>query len=116
MACQGTPGTLTWPSQPTCLLLPLTGGMPFLQVTSLYESSFVGLQGLRAHFAHGSPEMEAAEGALMDALAAAVSGLKGVYGDDILYQVCVQREGCGRHTNVVARITCLVLLWKNFPV
>jgi hypothetical protein len=24
----------------------------------------------------------------MDALAAAVSGLKGIYGDDILYQVC----------------------------
>jgi hypothetical protein len=58
-----------------------------LQVTSLYESTFVGLQALGAHFPRGSPELEAAEGALMDMLSSAVSKLKGVYGDDMLYQV-----------------------------
>lgn len=57
------------------------------KVTSLYESTFVGLQALGAHFPRGSPELEAAEGALMDMLSSAVSKLKGVYGDDMLYQV-----------------------------
>lgn len=58
-----------------------------MQVTSLYESTFVGVQALGAHFAKGSPELEAAEGALMGVLSSAVSKLKGVYGDDMLYQV-----------------------------
>lgn len=89
--------------------------MSFLQATSLYESSFVGLQGLRSHFAHDSPEMEAAESALMDALAAAVSGLKGVYGDDILYQVCATGGVWEAHKRVFQDI-CVVLLWNNFPV
>lgn len=55
---------------------------------SVYESTFVGLQGLAAHFPKGTPEFEAAEAALTDVLGHLVSDVKGVYGDDVLYQVC----------------------------
>jgi hypothetical protein len=47
----------------------------------------VGLQALSAHFPAGSAELAAAEAALMDILASVVTGLKGVYGDEVLYQV-----------------------------
>jgi hypothetical protein len=63
-----------------------------LQAMSLYESTFVGLQALGAHFAKGSPELQAAEDALMGVLSNVVIGLKGVYGDDVLYQV--RGRGC----------------------
>lgn len=63
-----------------------------LQAMSLYESTFVGLQALGAHFAKGSPELQAAEDALMGVLSNVVTGLKGVYGDDVLYQV--RGSGC----------------------
>lgn len=76
------------------LILEINTGPPLcvcwdaVQVLSVYESTFVGLQGLAAHFPKGTPEFEAAEAALTDVLGHLVSDVKGVYGDDVLYQVC----------------------------
>jgi hypothetical protein len=60
----------------------------WLQVLALYESTFVGLQALGSHFPKGSAELQAAEQALVAVLSKLVTELKGVYGDDMLYQVC----------------------------
>lgn len=68
----------------------------------MYESTFVGLQALAAHFPRGSPEFAAAEAALMDVLSHTISELKGVYGDDMLYQV-----GCC----ALAVAVCWLWLW-----
>lgn len=69
------------------------------QVQTVYESTFVGLQALAAHFPRGSPEYQAAESALMELLGSVVTSLKGVYGDDVLYQVgCV--FGCNTKLSI----------------
>lgn len=60
----------------------------WLQVLALYESTFVGLQALASHFPKGSAELQAAEEALMAVLSKLVIELKGVYGNDMMYQVC----------------------------
>ena len=53
----------------------------------------MGLQALATHFPRGTPEYEAAESGLMAALGHLMSELKGVYGDDVLYQVCCGAVG-----------------------
>lgn len=59
-----------------------------LQVLALYESTFVGLQAMGSHFPKDSAELQAAEEALMAVLSKLVTELKGVYENDMLYQVC----------------------------
>lgn len=72
----------------TTLLIAHTVCVCWLQVLALYESTFVGLQALGSHFPKGSAELQAAEQALVAVLSKLVTELKGVYGDDMLYQVC----------------------------
>jgi hypothetical protein len=58
-----------------------------LQDMVVYESTFVGLQGLAAQHPAGSEVLAAAEAALVGLLGSFAGQLKEVYGDDVLYQV-----------------------------
>jgi hypothetical protein len=53
----------------------------------VYESTFVGLQGLAAVHAPGSEVLAAAEAALVGLLGSFAGQLRAVYGDEVLYQV-----------------------------
>lgn len=53
----------------------------------VYESTFVGLQGLAALHPAGSQALAAAEAALVGLLGGFAGQLKEVFGDDVLYQV-----------------------------
>jgi hypothetical protein len=58
-----------------------------LQDFAVYESTFVGLQGLAAVHAPGSEVLAAAEAALVGLLGSFAGQMREVYGDDVLYQV-----------------------------
>jgi hypothetical protein len=58
-----------------------------LQDLAVYESTFVGLQGLAAVHAPGSEVLAAAEAALVALLGSFAGQMRDVYGDDVLYQV-----------------------------
>jgi hypothetical protein len=64
-------------------LLPLCR----LQDMVVYESTFVGLQGLAALHPPGSQVLAAAEAALVGLLGGFAGQLQEVFGDDVLYQV-----------------------------
>jgi hypothetical protein len=61
--------------------------LPLLQDLAVYESTFVGLQGLAALHAPGSEVLAAAETALVALLGSFAGQLNEVYGDEVLYQV-----------------------------
>lgn len=63
-----------------------------LQEFIVYESTFVGLQGLSAVHQQGSPELTAAEDALVTMLGDLAEQMRQAYDDEILYQV-----GSGRN-------------------
>lgn len=62
----------------------------------MYESTFVGLQGLAALHPAGSQALAAAEAALVGLLGGFAGQLKEVFGDDVLYQV-----GCGLQGDIL---------------
>jgi hypothetical protein len=59
------------------------------QEFTVYESTFVGLQGLSAEHAKGSPEFAAAENALVALLGVLAEQLRQAYNDEVLYQVAL---------------------------
>lgn len=65
-----------------------TTGACVVQGPAVYESTFVGLQGLSTLYSKGSAELEAAENALMTLLSKVAAEMKEVYDDKVLYQVC----------------------------
>lgn len=58
-----------------------------LQEPMLYESTFVGLQGLSALHPQGSPELAAAEDALFSLIGSLAEQMKQAYDNEVLYQV-----------------------------
>lgn len=60
----------------------------------MYESTFVGLQGLASLHPPGSDAFAAAEEALVGMLGRLAGQLKQMHGDDILYQVRGAASAC----------------------